>query len=79
METNKTKTTGQKQKKSNAMKKIGKTIKDTFVEMSSSLAGWIDDTGAQFTGKKSSKTSTKTASTTQQKTTSNQTNSKTNA
>ncbi len=79
METNKTKTTQQKQKKSNAMKKIGKSIKNTFIEMSNSLAGWIDDTGAQFTGKKSTNKNTKSASTTQQKTSSSQTNSKTNA
>lgn len=79
METNKTKTTGQKTKKSNAMKKIGKSIKDTFIEMSNSLAGWIDDTGAQFTGKKPANKSTKNTSSTQQKTSSSQTNSKTNA
>ena len=40
------------------MKKLGKTKKETFVEMSSSLAGWIDDTGNQFTGKKKRRTTT---------------------
>lgn len=50
-------TTGTQQKKKNnhAMKKIGKTIKDTFIEMSSSLAGWIDDTSTQFSAKKTPK------------------------
>lgn len=68
MENNsKTKTT-KKSKKQNPMKKIGKGIKDTFIEMSSSLAGWIDDTGTQFMGKKNkNKTAKKTTSTTQQK------------
>jgi len=73
MEKNSRKTTN---KKGNAMKKLGKTIKDTFVEMSSSLAGWIDDTGSQFMGKKKRKTSTpKKTSTTQQKTATAQTTS----
>ena len=53
MENNKTNATQQKKKNVNAMKKLGKSIKDTFIEMSSSLAGWIDDTGAKFSGKKS--------------------------
>ncbi len=44
-----------KQKKNNPMKKLGKTIQKTFIEMSSSLAGWIDDTGNQFSGKKQPK------------------------
>ena len=50
-------------KKSNPMKKIGKTIKDTFIEMSSSLAGWIDDTGAHFSGKKKKSTTNKNSAT----------------
>ncbi len=54
---NKTTTTN-KNKKNNPMKIIGKTIKDTFIEMSSSLAGWIDDTGMQFSGKKKKNNST---------------------
>lgn len=62
--------TQSKKKKNNAMKKIGKSIKDTFVEMSSSLAGWIDDVGEQFNGKKSTKQSSKTTQMTQTKTTS---------
>lgn len=53
MENSKTNATQQKKKNVNAMKKLGKSIKNTFIEMSSSLAGWIDDTGAQFRGKKS--------------------------
>ncbi len=36
------------------MKKIGQGLKETFMEMSESLAGWIDDTGNQFTKKKKS-------------------------
>ena len=56
MENHKTTETQQKKKSNNAMKKIGKTIKDTFIEMSSSLAGWIDDTSTQFTAKKTPKT-----------------------
>ena len=51
MENSKT-TTQQKKKKANPMQKIGKSIKDTFIEMSSSLAGWIDDTSEQLSGKK---------------------------
>ncbi len=69
-----TKTT-KKNKKGNAMKKLGKTIKDTFVEMSSSLAGWIDDTGNQFMGKKKRRTSAPKKTTTQQKSSSTQTTS----
>lgn len=70
-----TKTT-KKAKKGSAMKKLGKTIKDTFVEMSSSLAGWIDDTGNQFMGKKKRRTTApKKTSTTQQKTATTQTTS----
>lgn len=42
----------QKTKQTNPMQKIGKSIKNTFIEMSSSLAGWIDDTGTRFSGKK---------------------------
>ncbi len=53
MENNKT--TVKQKNKQNPMQKIGKSIKDTFIEMSNSLAGWIDDTGAQFTGKKQPK------------------------
>lgn len=34
------------------MKKIGQGMKDLFIEMSESLAGWIDDTGEQFSKKK---------------------------
>ena len=68
MENNKT------PKKANAIKKIGKTIKDTFVEMSNSLAGWIDDTSAQFSGKKPAKKITTAITTTvQQKTSGSQT------
>ena len=52
MENSKITTKQQNRKKGNAMQKIGKSIKDTFIEMSSSLAGWIDDTGARFSGKK---------------------------
>ncbi len=52
----KTTTAKQKQKKSNPMQKIGQTIKDTFMEMSTSLAGWIDDTSDQLSGKKAPKT-----------------------
>lgn len=69
--------TKQSKKKTNPMKKIGKGIKDTFIEMSSSLAGWIDDTGNQFSSKKSSaKKNQKTAP--QNKTTSTQTKSSCN-
>lgn len=50
-----TSTINQKQKKSNPMQKIGKSIKNTFMEMSTSLAGWIDDTSDQFSGKKTPK------------------------
>ena len=58
---NKTNAT-KKNKKGTAMQKLGKSIKDTFIEMSTSLAGWIDDTGNQFAGKKkSSKTAKKTS------------------
>ena len=67
MENNKTNTTQKKQKKSNAMQKIGKTIKDTFIEMSSSLAGWIEDTGNQFSGKKTTKKKPKNTSSPQAK------------
>ena len=56
----------QKPKKNNAMQKIGKSIKDTFIEMSSSLAGWIDDTSNQFSGS-GKKPEKKNASTTQAK------------
>ena len=59
MENNKT-TVKQKAKKTNPMQKIGKSIKDTFIEMSNSLAGWIDDTGDQFSGKKPAKKNTST-------------------
>jgi len=62
-----TNATQQKQKKANPMKKIGKSIKNTFIEMSSSLAGWIDDTGNQFAGKKSTKKSSQNAQTTPNK------------
>lgn len=55
--------TKQKQKKSNPMKKIGQGIKDTFMEMSSSLAGWIDDTGNQFMGKNTKEKSHKNTTT----------------
>lgn len=55
MENHYTTGTQQKKKRNNTMKKIGKTIKDTFVEMSSSLAGWIDDTSTQFSAKKTPK------------------------
>ncbi|MCM1403917.1 MAG: hypothetical protein NC133_00185 [Prevotella sp.] len=79
MENNKSNTTQKKQKKSNPMKKIGASIKNTFIEMSNSLAGWIDDTGAQFTGQKINRQNQKNNSTTQQKATSNQSKSKTNA
>ena len=67
METTQSKTSTKKSSKSNPMKKIGKSIKDTFIEMSTSLAGWIDDTGAQFSGKKpkSQKSSTQKTSTMQ--------------
>ena len=61
MENNKTNAT-KKNKKGSAIKKIGKSIKDTFIEMSSSLAGWIDDTGNQFAGKKKVTKSTKSNS-----------------
>ena len=73
--TNKT-STAKKSKKRSTMQKIGKSIKDTFIEMSSSLAGWIDDAGNQFAGKKkkSSSTAKKTSGTTQNKSsTSNET------
>ncbi len=69
---NKTNATHQKQKRSNPMKKIGKSIKDTFIEMSSSLAGWIDDTGTQFSSKKT-KSSHKNSKMTFDKNTSNST------
>ncbi len=68
MENTKTTVKQKKQKKANPMEKIGKSIKDTFVEMSSSLAGWIDDTGAQFSGKNNAKKSNKDASQTTTKT-----------
>ena len=68
MENTKTTVKQKKQKKANPMEKIGKSIKDTFVEMSSSLAGWIDDTGAQFSGKNNTKKSIKDASQTTTKT-----------
>ena len=50
-------TTTQKQnqsqsKKNSAMRKIGQGLKETFMEMSESLASWIDDTSNQFTKKK---------------------------
>ena len=53
METN-SKTTASRttKKKENPMKKVTKSIKDAFIEMSSSLAGWIDDTSTQFSRKK---------------------------
>ncbi|MBS7401300.1 MAG: hypothetical protein KIG16_02165 [Eubacteriales bacterium] len=52
------KTTSVKPKrKSNPMQKVGQTIKDTFMEMSTSLAGWIDDTSDQFSAKPPKKTS----------------------
>lgn len=69
---NKTNAT-KKSKKGNAMQKIGKSIKNTFIEMSTSLAGWIDDAGTHFAGKKANKTAKK-SSTTQQKSSSSQSN-----
>ena len=71
------KTNATQNKKATAMQKIGKSIKDTFIEMSSSLAGWIDDAGTQFSGKKS-KRSAKNSSSTQAKFVS-QTSSKSNS
>ena len=50
----------EKKTKNSAMKKIGQGIKETFIEMSESLAGWIDDTSTQFSGK-SKKNNTTTA------------------
>lgn len=47
-----TTTQNKQSKKNSAMKKIGQGLKETFMEMSESLAGWIDDTGDQFTKKK---------------------------
>jgi len=68
MENNNKTNAARKNKKGSVMKKIGKSIKDTFIEMSSSLAGWIDDTGTQFSGKnKTTKKNSKSASTTQNK------------
>ena len=60
-------TTAKKTKKENAMKKIGKGIKEAFIEMSSSLAGWIEDTGTQFSRKKRTKKTQKQPSTTSQR------------
>ena len=79
MENNSKTTTAKKAKKQSAMKKLGKSIKDTFIEMSASLAGWIDDTGNQFAGKKKSNntannTAKKTSTTTQHRSTSSQSN-----
>ena len=68
MENKQTKTAQQKHKKANAMQKLGKSIKNTFIEMSSSLAGWIDDTGAQFSGQKSKKKTAKSSGATFAKT-----------
>lgn len=48
----KTTTVKEKSKSINPMQKIGNKIKNTFMEMSTSLAGWIDDTSDQFSGKK---------------------------
>ena len=45
-------TTKTKAKHRNPMQKLGTSIKNTFIEMSSSLAGWIDDTGMQLSGQK---------------------------
>lgn len=78
---NKKTNTTKKTKKNNPMKKIGKTIKNTFIEMSSSLAGWIDDTGTQFSGKKKNNAnkvnnSSATKTTVQSKTSSAPTNNK---
>lgn len=73
MENNKT-NAAKKNKKNSAFKKIGKSIKDAFIEMSSSLAGWIDDAGNQFSGKKKSQTpAKKTSNSTQHKSSSSQT------
>ncbi len=66
MENSKT-TTQQKKKKANLMQKIGKSIKDTFIEMSSSLAGWIDDTSEQLSGKKKTPKTPKCSSPTSSK------------
>lgn len=65
------------EKKQNAMKKVGKTIKDTFMEMSQSLAGWIDDASThlskqyrrstQSTTNNAASKTTASKSTTQQK------------
>ena len=75
MQNNNKTTTTKKSKKGSAMQKIGKSIKDTFIEMSSSLAGWIDDAGTQFAGKKKSQSAAKkTTSTASHKTSSTQTN-----
>ena len=52
MTTTQNKQNQSKSKKNNAMRKIGQGLKETFMEMSESLAGWIDDTGNQFTKKK---------------------------
>ena len=78
MENNKT-NAAKKNKKGSAIKKIGKSIKDTFIEMSSSLAGWIDDTGNQFAGKKkvtktNSSNTGKTSNTAQHRSSSSQSN-----
>ena len=70
MENKQTKATQPKKKNTNAMQKLGKSIKNTFIEMSSSLAGWIDDTGAQFSGKKSKPKTPKSSGATFVKTTS---------
>ena len=48
----------EKKTNNNAMKKIGQGIKETFIEMSESLAGWIDDASTQFSGKSKKTNST---------------------
>lgn len=72
MENYNTNTNNKKKKQAHPMKKIGKSIKDTFIEMSSSLAGWIEDTGDQLMGKKSTKKTPKATNATQSKSTTSQ-------
>ena len=64
MENSKSTIKSKTSKKTNPVKKIGKSIKETFIEMSNSLAGWIDDTGTQFSSKKSTKHSSQSSSST---------------
>ncbi len=64
METKKSNSSVKSKKKSNAeldtaMSKMGKAVKDTFIEMSDSLAGWIDDVSTNFTGNKKPKSKSK--------------------